>query len=66
MTKNNSMNWKDIEKEFRKKWTDVMQWSDDYGDREAYGSSAQQILAFFKPYFQELEEKAWMYDQLCK
>lgn len=47
------MNWKDIEKEFRKKWTDVMQWSDDYGDREAYGSSAQQILAFFKPYFQE-------------
>ena len=26
----------------------------------------KEILAFFKPYFQEIEEKAWMYDELSK
>lgn len=31
---------------FDKKWTDVMQWSDDYGDRETNGGSALQIKSF--------------------
>lgn len=62
MTKNNSKNWLQIEEEFRKQYvvksnagTGLLRYTD-----------ADKILAFFKPYFQELEEKAWMYDQLCK
>lgn len=61
MTKNNS-NWKEIEEEFRKEYvvksnagTGLLRYTD-----------ADNIIAFFKPYFQELEEKAWMYDQLNK
>lgn len=61
MAKNNS-NWKTIEEEFRKQYvvksnagTGLLRYTD-----------ADKILAFFKPYFQELEEKAWMYDQLNK
>lgn len=62
MTKNNSKDWKTIEEEFRKEYvvksnagTGLLRYTD-----------ADKIIAFFKPYFQELEEKAWMYDQLNK
>lgn len=55
MTKNNS-NWKTIEEEF-------MKW---YHDSKTEDRSDKTILNFFKPYFQELEEKAWMYDELSK
>jgi len=62
MTKNNSKNWLQIEEEFRKEYvvksnagTGLLRYTD-----------ADKIIAFFKPYFQELEEKAWMYDQLNK
>lgn len=34
------------DEKFDEKWTDVMQWSDDYGDREAKGSSASQIKSY--------------------
>jgi len=55
MTKNNR-NWLEIEEGF-------VHFCNGYNfsvaDRKA-------ILAHFKPYFQELEEKAWMYDQLNK
>ena len=50
-------NWKDIEEEFERvfaRWHDVD------------GLVKPKVLDFFKPYFQELEEKAWMYDQLNK
>lgn len=62
MTKNNSKNWKEIEEEFRKEYvvksnagTGLLRYTD-----------ADKIIAFFKHYFQELEEKACMYDQLNK
>ena len=61
MTKNNS-NWKTIEEEFRKEYvvksnagTGLLRYTD-----------ADKIINFFKLYFQELEEKAWMYDNLSK
>jgi len=62
MTKNNSKNWLEIEEEFRKEYvvksnagTGLLRYTD-----------ADKIIAFFKPYFQEIEEKAWMYDELSK
>lgn len=62
MTKNNSKNWLQIEEEFRKQYvvksnagTGLLRYTD-----------ADKIIAFFKQYFQEMEEKAWMYDELSK
>lgn len=58
MTKNNSKEptWQDIEKTFRQ----------SEAARNLYADEFYEILQFFKPYFQELEEKAWMYDNLSK
>lgn len=63
MTKNNSKNWLEIEEEFRKKFPfAVINWKE--GEKPT--DKMKDILAFFKPYFQELEERAFMYDQLNK
>lgn len=59
---NETNNWKEIEEEFRKEYvvksnagTGLLRYTD-----------ADKIINFFKLYFQELEEKAWMYDNLSK
>ena len=59
---NKTNNWKEIEEEFRKEYvvksnagTGLLRYTD-----------ADKIINFFKLYFQELEEKAWMYDNLSK
>lgn len=62
MTKNNSKNWKEIEEEFKKKY--FHRGVPGYELRHV--QMCEEFLDFFKPYFQELEEKAWMYDQLSK
>lgn len=64
MTKNNSKDWLQIEEEFRKKFYRYE--NEDKKDNVLVEEYGGYILDFFKPYFQELEEKAWMYDQLCK
>lgn len=61
MTKNNS-NWKTIEEEFINTYDSM----ERIPDVEGYYIEPKTILNFFKPYFQELEEKAWMYDELSK
>lgn len=50
MTKNNSKNWLEIEEEFRKKFPfAIINWSEG----EKAHDKMKDILAFFKPYFQE-------------
>lgn len=62
--------WKHIEEEFRNKFYQYrMNGEQDTEDDKDYvwvDVHGKDILAFFKPYFQELEEKAWMYDELSK
>ena len=59
---NKTNNWKEIEEEFKKKY--FHRGVPGYELRHV--QMCEEFLDFFKPYFQELEEKAWMYDQLSK
>lgn len=56
------ISWKDIEEEFKNRY--LLRGIPGYEMRHV--QMCEDMLEFFKPYFQELEEKAWMYDQLCK